>query len=61
MVALRLLIAAGCLLLAGCGSDSSDRALQKPGDPTVSGLQVPPDMWARPGRSAQQTAGLPAR
>ena len=62
MVAVRFLIAFACsILLLACSSESSDRAPQEPGDPTVSGLQVPPDMWARPGQPTRQTASLPAR
>jgi hypothetical protein len=67
MVALRFLIIAACsLLVVACGSNtpstdpsmSIDPSVPRPGEPSMSGLQNPPDMWTRPG---QQTASLPAR
>jgi hypothetical protein len=62
MVILRFLLVAACsILVVACSSESPNRAVQEPGEPSVSGLQVPPDMWARPGQPTQQTASLPAR
>jgi hypothetical protein len=59
MVAVRFLIAAACLAIAACSSSSSlEHPVQQRGAPAVSGLQVPPDAWARP---TQQTASLPSR
>jgi len=49
------------MALAACSSSSLEHSVQQPGDPSVSGLQVPPDVWARPGQPTQQTASLPAR
>ncbi|HEY4170092.1 MAG TPA: hypothetical protein VGM96_25085 [Reyranella sp.] len=55
----RLLVVGACsILVAACStSDSLEHSVQKPGEASVSGLQVPPDMWSRP----TQTASLPAR
>jgi len=61
MVTLRFLIVAACVALAACSSSSLEHPVQEPGEPSVSGLQVPPDVWARPGQPTQQTASLPAR
>jgi hypothetical protein len=61
MIALRFLVVAACMAVAACSSSSLEQPVQQPGDPSVSGLQVPPDMWARPGQPTQQTASLPAR
>jgi hypothetical protein len=60
MVVLRFLIVAAVMALAACSSSSLEHEVQQPGEASASGLQVPPDMWARPGQSAQQTANLPA-
>jgi hypothetical protein len=57
MIAVRLLIVVACMAVAACSSSSSlEHSMQRPGEPAVSGLQVPPDVWARP----TQTASLPS-
>ena len=61
MVILRFLIVAACMAVAACSSSSLEHSVQQPGDPAVSGLQVPPDVWARPGQPTRQTASLAAR
>ena len=58
MVAVRFLIVAACMTLAACSSSSLEHSVQEPGQTAVSGLQVPPDVWARP---SPQTASLPSR
>jgi hypothetical protein len=61
MVTLRFLIVATCMALAACSSTSLEHSVQQPGEPSVSGLQVPPDAWARPGQPTRQTASLAVR
>ncbi|MBS0525190.1 MAG: hypothetical protein JSS04_16300 [Proteobacteria bacterium] len=61
MITVRFLVVVACMALAACSSSSLEHSVQQPGDPSVSGLQVPPDVWARPGQPTQQTASLPAR
>jgi hypothetical protein len=51
-----LLFGAG-LVLAGCASSTQEAGLQLPGESTHSGLQVPPDVGARP----VETAAAPRR
>jgi hypothetical protein len=44
-----------CMVVAACSSEPLERSMQQPGQPAMSTLQLPPDMWARPA----QTASLP--